>query len=354
MKQHTFSRRIFCPTAFLLLLSLFPATLLAARSYISIVGSSTIFPFATVVAERFGKSSGFRTPVIISTGTGGGFKIFCAGIGENYPDIVNASRTITASERQKCTQNSVSEIVEAKIGYDGIVFANSRATRLQDISRKDLFMALAQVVPDPEEPSRLIRNPYKSWHDLNPTLPDTPIMIYGPPPTSGTRDAFAEYAMEYGAMQFKSLAELRRDDPAAFARVSQKFREDGAFINAGENDNIIVQKIISNPHAFGIFGFSFLNQNSDILQGTVIEGELPTINNIANGLYPLSRPLYIYIKKAHTTLIPGLRRYLAEFTGESAWGENGYLSEKGMIPMPRLERIKNAEIIRELKPLPAE
>ena len=330
--------------------------LAAARDYVSIVGSSTVYPFATVVAERYGRSTGTPIPKIESTGSGGGMKLFCSGVGTSHPDITNASRRMKASEFKLCQENGVTDIIEVLIGYDGIVVANSKAKAPMQLTRKDLFLALAAKVPGPD--GKLMNNPYKTWKDVNPTLPNTRIEVLGPPPTSGTRDAFAELAMEGGAKKFANLAQLRGSNDKAeitglmaelgipasvfnkkgkkvFQAVAHAIREDGHYIEAGENDNLIVQKLEANPNALGIFGFSFLDQNSDKVQGSIIEGTEPEFETIADKSYPISRPLYFYVKKAHIGVVPGIEGYLAEFSSEKAWGEEGYLAEKGMISMPK-------------------
>lgn len=321
----------------------------ANRDYISIVGSSTVYPFATVVAEQYGKSSQFKTPKIESTGSGGGFKLFCAGVGVKHPDITNASRRIKKSEQEKCSANGVKDIIEVKIGYDGIVLANSKKADLLKLTRKDIFTALAREIPGPD--GKLIPNPNKTWQDVNPDLPAITIEVLGPPPTSGTRDAFVELAMEEGAKKYHSLAVLRKKDKKSFQKIAHILREDGAYIEAGENDNLIVQKLQTNPDALGIFGFSFLDQNTDVIQGSLIDGESPTFEKIAAGEYPISRPLYFYVKKNHVGTIPGIKEYLAEFTSEKTWGTEGYLADKGMIPMPEEERKKYAADVKELKPM---
>jgi phosphate transport system substrate-binding protein len=323
----------------------------SARDYISIVGSSTVYPFATVVAEQFGKTSRFKTPKIESTGSGGGLKLFCAGVGVEHPDITNASRAIKGSEKDMCRENGVSDIVEVKIGYDGIVFANSKKAPVEKLSRKEIFLALAKEVPDPNNPNRFIANPYKTWKDVNPYLPAKKIEVLGPPPTSGTRDAFTELVMEEGAEAFDSIKALKKSDKNRYKAISQTVREDGAYIEAGENDNLIVQKLEANPDAFGIFGFSFLDQNTDKLQGSFIDGVQPTFDAIADSSYPVSRPLFFYVKKAHVGQIPGMEAYLKEFTSEKAWGPDGYLSEKGLIPMPRAERKKFRTAVETLTPM---
>ena len=302
-----------------------------ARDQISIVGSSTVFPFSTTVAERFGKNTEFKTPVVESTGSGGGLKLFCSGVGERTPDITNASRRIKASEVELCAKNGVKEIVEVKIGFDGIVLSNSRKADVMEITRKDIFLALAKNVPDGEGKTK--PNPYKLWSDVNAKLPATKIEVLGPPPTSGTRDAFVELAMEGGCKKFDWVKALKKSDKSAYKTLCHTIREDGAFVEAGENDNLIVQKLEVNPNAFGIFGYSFLDQNSDKMQGSLIGGVEPTFENIADGAYPISRSLFFYVKKAHIGVVPGIEAYLAEFISEDAAGEDGYLADKGLIPM---------------------
>ncbi len=327
----------------------------SGRDHISIVGSSTVYPFATVVAEQFGKSTSFKTPTIESTGSGGGLKLFCAGVGVEHPDITNASRRIKQSEYERCMGNGVKEIVEVKIGYDGIVLANSKKAAPLKLTRKDIFLALARDVPDPNGGEKLIPNPYKTWKDVNPALPAKTIEVLGPPPTSGTRDAFVELAMEGGAKKFAWIKALKKKNKKQYKAIAHTIREDGAYIEAGENDNLIVQKLEANPNSIGIFGFSFLDQNTDKVQGSYIDGVQPTFDAIADGNYPVSRPLFFYVKKAHISVIPGIQEYLEEFTAEKTWGEDGYLADKGMIPMPDAERkkfrsdIMNSQILMSLK-----
>lgn len=319
-----------------------------AREQINIVGSSTVFPFATSVAERFGKNTDFKTPVVESTGSGGGLKLFCAGAGENTPDITNASRRIKASEVELCASNGVKEIVEVKVGYDGIVFANSRASDVLKLSRKDIFTALAKDVP---VDGKLVPNPYTMWNEVNADLPAIKIEVLGPPPTSGTRDAFVELAMEGGCKKYDMIAAMKKSDKNGYKAACHTIREDGAFVEAGENDNLIVQKLEANPNAFGIFGYSFLEQNSDKVQGSEIEGSLPEFDLIAEGDYPVSRSLYFYVKKAHIGVIPGIEEYLAEFTSEDAVGEDGYLAEKGLIPLTEEEAEEVNSAVANLTPL---
>ena len=309
-----------------------------ARDYISIVGSSTVYPFATAVAERFGSSTAFRTPQIESTGSGGGFKLFCAGVGVAHPDITNASRRIKRSEFERCASNGVNEIVEVKLGYDGIVIANSAWSQRLRVTRQDIFLALAREVPDPDDGEQLIANPYTKWHDINPALPRFGIKVLGPPSTSGTREAFAELFLEGGCQAIDRLEAVRTEDRDRYKTICHTVREDGGFVDAGENDNLIVQELYNDSAAVGIFGFSFLDQNPDLVQGAIVDGVEPTFENIADRSYPVSRPLYLYVKMAHIESIPGITEFLSEFTSEAAWGTDGYLAEKGLIPMPDEER----------------
>ena len=308
-----------------------------ARDNIEVVGSSTVYPFSTVVAERYGRSTGKATPKIESTGSGGGMKLFCSGVGTNYPDITNSSRRIKMSEFKKCQENGVKDVIEVQIGYDGIVIANSVDAKSINLSRKDIFLALAAKVPGDTEGS-LIDNPYTNWKQINPSLPDIDIEVLGPPPTSGTRDAFVELGMEGGCKKIDWIAALKKTDKNTYKQVCHTVREDGRYIEAGENDNLIVQKLEANPAALGIFGFSFLDQNADKVQGASIESVEPTFESIADKSYPISRPLFFYVKKAHVGVVPGMMGYLKEFTSERAWGVEGYLAEKGMIPLPIKER----------------
>jgi phosphate transport system substrate-binding protein len=322
----------------------------AGRDYVYVVGSSTVYPFATVVAERFGRGSEFKTPKIESTGSGGGLKLFCDGVGVDYPDVTNSSRAIKQSEVDSCAANGVTGIVEVKIGYDGIVFANAIGGKAMKLSRTDIFLALAKKVPGGAD-GELVENPYTTWADVNPELPAIKIEVLGPPPTSGTRDAFVELAMEGGCKATPWIAALRSHDKNRYKAICHTIREDGVFVEAGENDNLIVQKLQANPEAFGIFGFSFLDQNMEKVKGSLVDGVAPTFDAIADGEYPVSRPLYFYVKKAHVDVIPGLRGFLREFSSERAWGEEGYLSDRGLIPMPDAERRQVAAAVRDLTPL---
>lgn len=322
-----------------------------ARDRIRIVGSSTVFPFAAKVVERFGRTTGFRTPVIESTGSGGGLKLFCAGIGVRYPDIANASRRIKKSEIDRCARNGVKDITEVKFGYDGIVIANARTGPEMKLSKRQIYLALAKTVPADATGEKLIDNPYRKWSDIDKSLPDTRIEVLGPPPTSGTRDAFVELAMEGGCRTFPAIAAMRGKDRKTYQAICHGIREDGGFVEAGENDNLIVQKLVANPDAFGVFGFGFLDQNADRIRGAVIDGVAPTFENIAAGAYGVSRSLYFYVKQAHVGVIPGIREYVREFTSDTAWGMEGYLVDTGLIPMSDTERAKVRAAARSLAPL---
>lgn len=298
---------------------------------IRIVGSSTVFPFTTTVAEQFGANTSFPTPIVESTGSGSGIKLFCAGVGTGFPDIANSSRRMKGSEFDLCRANNVTDIVEVVIGYDGIVLANAKRAEAFDLSLREIFLGLAREVP---VNGRLVPNPYKRWSEISADLPDLPIQVFGPPPSSGTRDAFLELAMAPGARQFPILKEIEEDDASLFTEIAHAIREDGAWIDAGENDGAIVQRLAKNPEALGVFGFSFLIQNEDRIRGARIDGISPTFTEIASGNYEISRSLYFYLKKAHLGVVAGLREFIQAFTDERAWGDEGYLIDKGLIPLP--------------------
>ena len=324
-----------------------------ARDTISIVGSSTVYPFATVVAERFGRT-GNATPKIESTGSGGGMKLFCQGVGTQHPDITNASRRMKKSEFELCQSNGVKDITEVKVGYDGIVIANSVKGEHIDLSLRDIFLALAKDVPNPDGSEELVANPYKTWKEVNPALPNTKIEVLGPPPTSGTRDAFNELAIEGGCKTFPWLKAIKDEDKSKYKAICRSVREDGAYVEAGENDNLIVQKLEKNPAAYGVFGYSFLDQNRGVVQAANVDGVEPTFEAIGSGDYPVSRSLFFYVKKAHVGVVPGIEGYVKEFTSEKAWGNNGYLSEKGLIPLGDDLRKSMAKQARSLKSMTGE
>ncbi|NWO07768.1 MAG: substrate-binding domain-containing protein [Alteromonadaceae bacterium] len=303
-----------------------------ARDTISIVGSSTVYPFATVVAERFGTKTDFATPKLESTGSGGGLKLFCQGIGTQHPDITNASRRMKPSEYDMCQGNGVTDITEFRIGSDGIVIASSNNAENLDISLEQLFLALAKEVPNPDNENELIANPYDKWSDIDSSLPNVAIQVMGPPPTSGTRDAFVELAMQGGCEDLPAVADMSEDDMEG---VCHSMREDGPFIEAGENDNLIVQKLMSDSGMYGIFGYSFLEENADRLQAARLNGMVPTVENIAADQYPVARSLFFYVKKAHVGVVPGISEYVEEFASQAAMGRNGYLKSVGLIVPPR-------------------
>ena len=300
-----------------------------ARDTISIVGSSTVYPFATVVAERFGTKTDFSTPKLESTGSGGGLKLFCQGIGTQHPDITNASRRMKTSEFELCQSNGVKDITEFRIGSDGIVIASSKEAENLDITLEQLFLALGSKVPVNGE---WVANPNKNWSDVDASLPNKPIRVMGPPPTSGTRDSFNELALAAGCDELPEAADLSKDEHAS---ICESVREDGAFIEAGENDNLIVQKLIGDEGMYGVFGYSFMEENSDRLQAATLNGKIPTAEAIAADDYPVARSLFFYVKKAHVGVVPGIAEYVSEFTSNAAMGQNGYLKDVGLIVPPR-------------------
>ncbi len=303
-----------------------------ARDEIRIVGSSTVYPFTTAVAESFAKATGMKTPVVESTGTGGGFKLFCAGVGADHPDFTNASRAIKKAEFETCVKNGVTDIVEIKVGFDGLTLANAMSGPEGKFTKQQIFLALAKQVPDKD--GKLVDNPFKMWNEIDASLPAEKIEVLGPPPTSGTRDSFAELVMEKGAEKFEALAALKKSDAKAFETIWKTMRTDGAYVEAGENDNLIVQKLEANPRAFGVFGFSFLEENEGKIKGAEVDGNKPSFETVASGDYKVARPLFIYAKKQHVGTIPGMAEFVAEYTSGKAIGDDGYLADKGLIPLP--------------------
>lgn len=324
-----------------------PADAQQARDQIRAVGSSTVFPFTTAVAEQFARTSGRKAPIVESTGTGGGMRLFCAGVGTQHPDLSNASRAITRAEFETCAKNGVTSITEVKIGYDGIVLAVKKGAQKFDLTRPQIWKALARQVP---VNGQLVANPYQRWSDIDPKLPNLAIEVMGPPPTSGTRDAFVEMVMDVGCRdvpEIKAIADARARSQACGA-----IREDGKFIEAGENDNLIVQRLAAGQGvAIGIFGYSFLEENPDKISGKQIDGVEPSFENIASQKYPVARSLFVYVKNAHVGVIPGLREFLAEFTSDRSMGEDGYLEKKGLIPLPKDELGKVRSTTNNLSPL---
>ena len=312
-----------------------------SRDQIRVVGSSTVYPFTTAVAEQFGKSGAGKTPVVESTGTGGGFKLFCAGVGVAHPDVSNASRRIKKSEFEDCTKNGVDGIIEVKIGFDGITITQSKAGPALKVTMGQVFLALADQVPGAD--GKLVANPNKTWSDIDKSLPNIKIEVLGPPPTSGTRDAFHELFIQVGADEIPALQALKKEDRKAFDKAWKSLRRDGAYVEAGENDNVIVAKLEANKNAFGVFGYSFLEENASKLRGATIEGVEPSFEAIASGKYKGSRPLFVYFKKQHIGVVPGLDKFIAEYVSEKAMGKEGYLSRKGLVPLPTAD----ADVVRK-------
>ncbi len=323
----------------------------AARSGIWAAGSSTVFPFATRVAENFSRTAGGAAPRVESLGTGGGIKAFCQGVGPTTPDIANASRPMKASEFAECQKNGVTDIVEIKIGYDGIVVATARNGGSFDLRLQDLYLALAKEVPG--QGDAFAANPATSWNQVNPALPAQRIQVYGPPPTSGTRDAFLELGMAPGAERIAAMAALKGSDKDRFETLAHTLREDNVWIDSGENDNAIVQTLTRTPGSLGVFGFSFLEQNMDTVKAETIDGVAPSVETIADGSYPLARSLYIYVKKQHVGVIPGLEQFVMEFMSEASAGRGGYLQDRGLVPLPAGELAAQRAIANALTPMQA-
>ncbi len=329
-------------TAALLVASAAFAGTAAARDQIKIVGSSTVFPYTQAVSEEFANKTGGSAPVVESTGTGGGFKVFCAGIGPDHPDVTSASRAIKDSEKKLCAENGVDNITEALIGYDGLSIAVSRGNDSDwDLTEEQIFRALAAELPDGK--GGFIANPNQKWSDVDPSLPDAAIVAFGPPPTSGTRDAFVELAMHDGCNALAGMKDLKKADKGLWKEKCSRMRQDGPFIEAGENDNLIVQRLEADPNAIGIFGYSFLYENADKLKGVKINGVAPDFATIADGSYPVSRPLFFYVKNAHRDVIPGMNDFITEYMSEEALGPDGYLAERGLTPLDDAARAKTQE-----------
>src|SRR5215212_9816119 len=316
-----------------------------ARTQMRAVGSSTVYPFAKIVAERIARANPrLGTPIIESTGTGAGMKLFCAGVGERFPDVENASRRMKASEAKLCAANGVTQITEIQVGLDGVTFATAKSSPFRNLTQRDIYMALAKTPFG--KPNRA-----KTWKDVNGSLPPIPIRVYGPPTTSGTRDALAELILTPPCEANPSMAAMKKADEARFKAICTGIRTDGAYIEAGENDNLIVQKLEANPNTLGIFGYSFLEENADKLKGIAINGVAPTYQTISSFQYPGARPLYIYVKNAHVRAIPAIRAFVAEFTKESAIGPQGYLLRSGLVSAPNNIRARSQQAARTLAPL---
>lgn len=315
----------------------------AARDQIKIVGSSTVFPYTQAVSEEFSNKTGKAAPVVESTGTGGGFKVFCGGVGESHPDITGASRAIKDSEVKLCAENGVDNISEALIGYDGLSIAHARSAPEIDLTEEQIFLALAAELPDGK--GGFIANPNKKWSDIDASLPAIDIVAFGPPPTSGTRDAFVELVMQDGCKDLAGMADLKKADKDKWEEVCSRMRQDGPFIEAGENDNLIVQRLEADANAVGIFGYSFLYENSDKLKPVKVNGIEPNFDTIADGSYPVARPLFFYVKNAHRDVIPGMKEFIEEYMSEAALGADGYLAERGLTPLSDEKRKEVQEAV---------
>jgi phosphate transport system substrate-binding protein len=315
------------------------------------VGSSTVAPFSSRVAEEFARKTGGAAPRVESLGTGGGIKLFCSGVGAGTPDVANASRRIKASEFEQCRANGVTEIVELEIGYDGVVLAGARNGADYAMSLTDLYRGVGAQIPGPGD--RIVNNPHRTWNQIRAGLPPVRIQVYGPPPTSGTRDAFVELGLHAGAEELPALARIKEADKDRFEEIAGRVREDGAWVDSGENDNAIIQTLTRTPGALGVFGYSFLGQNRDRVKAAAIDGVAPTDATIQDGSYALARPLYVYVKKAHVDRVPGLRDYLREFVSEAAVGRGGYLGDIGLIPLPGEELVDSRRRVAELRAMQA-
>lgn len=325
-------------------LALTVPTVAEARS-MRAVGSSTVYPFAKVVAERVARANPrLGAPIIESTGTGAGFKLFCAGVGERFPDVSNASRRMKASEAKQCAASGVKDVTEIQIGVDGLAMATAKGSAITGLTQRDVYMALAKTPFGKPQKA-------KTWKDVNAKLPAIPIRVYGPPPTSGTRDSLVELMLTPGCESNASMAALKKANEAKYKATCHGIREDGAFVEAGENDNLIVQKLAANVNTLGFFGYSFLEENTSKLKGVSINGVQPTYQSIATFKYPGARPLFIYIKNAHVRAIPAIRAFVAEFTKESAIGPNGYLKQAGLVASAPGVRARSQQAARTLSPV---
>jgi phosphate transport system substrate-binding protein len=302
----------------------------AARDYVWAAGSSTVFPFSTRVAENFARKTASKAPKVESLGTGGGFKLFCGGTGEGFPDIANASRPMKKSEFDACAAKGVKDIIALKVGLDGIVIATDKDGADYNFKLEYLYLGLSAKVL---RYGKFVPNPYSAWDDVGAGLPGNRIVVYGPPPTSGTRDAWVELAIEAGARKYPVLDEMRSNNEKGFKALVDPLRADG-WIDAGENDNAIVQTLTRTPGSLGVFGFSFYEENMDKVKVATVNGIAPNPTTIANGSYPLSRSLYIYVKKSNIGVTPGLREFVEEFLSDAASGRGGYLQGRGLIPLP--------------------
>lgn len=321
----------------------------AARDQVKVVGSSTVFPYSQAAAEEFANKTGKPAPVVELTGTGGGFKAFCGGVGPDFADITGASRAVKDSEVKLCAENGVTDITEALIGYDGLSIAHATSAPDMDLTEEQIFKALAAELPDGN--GGFVANPNKKWSDIDASLPDTDIIAFGPPPTSGTRDAFVELTMHDGCKGLPGMAELEESDEDKWEEVCSRMRQDGPFVEAGENDNLIVQRLEADPNAIGIFGYSFLYENSDKLKPVKVNGVAPDFDTIADGSYPISRPIFFYVKNAHRDVIPGMKEFLEEYVSDGALGPDGYLPERGLTPLSDEKRKEVQDLVLNGKKL---
>ncbi|MFN7165629.1 MAG: substrate-binding domain-containing protein [Pannonibacter sp.] len=320
-----------------------------ARDQIKVVGSSTVFPYSQAAAEEFANKSGKPAPVVESTGTGGGFKAFCGGVGPDFADITGASRAIKDSEVKLCADNGVVDITEALIGYDGLSIAHSRKGPELNLTEEQIFLALAAELPDGK--GGFVANPNKMWSDIDASLPAIAITAFGPPPTSGTRDAFVELVMHDGCAKLPGMSDLKKADEKKWNDVCSRMRQDGPFVEAGENDNLIVQRLEADANAVGIFGYSFLYENSDKLKGVKINGIEPSFDTIADGSYPVARPIFFYVKNAHRDVIPNMNQFLEEYLSDGALAADGYLAERGLTPLSDEKRKEVQKAVAEAKKL---
>lgn len=325
------------------------AGIAAARDQVKVVGSSTVFPYSQAAAEEYANKTGKPAPVVESTGTGGGFKAFCGGIGPDFADITGASRAIKDSEVKLCAENGVTDITEALIGYDGLSIAHARSAPEMDLTEEQIFKALAAELPDGK--GGFVANPNKKWSDIDASLPAFDIIAFGPPPTSGTRDAFVELVMHDGCKNLPGMADLKKADGAKWDEVCSRMRQDGPFVEAGENDNLIVQRLEADANAVGIFGYSFLYENSDKLKAVKVAGVEPTVETIADFSYPVARPIFFYIKNAHRDVIPGMNEFLTEYVSDGALGADGYLPERGLTPLSDEKRMEVQKAVADAKKL---
>ena len=309
------------------------SSIVHARSQVKAVGSSTVYPFVTGAAENFGDNYSYKTPIVESTGTGGGFKLFCAGIGEKTPDLSNASRQIKDKERKLCAKNGVTDVAEIKIGYDGIVLANHKSAPSYKFTTQQIYLGLAEYVP---QNGKIVKNPYKKWSDINKKLPNKDIVVYGPPTTSGTRDAFVELVLQKSCMKSEEFL-TKYPNKKTRKKYCSAIREDGAYIEAGENDNLIINKLSANKNALGVFGYSFLDNNTDNIKGSKVNGYNPSFKNISSGKYPISRSLFVYVKTQHYGAVKSLKPFVSELVSDDAIGSEGYLTDRGLIPLSKKE-----------------